>query len=91
VVVESVVVVMGVAMGEETLVTVIAAVRIASQDAVQEPLYEAFSSRAVGVMASAVGTRGGLFLNGGFAHGTSLLGDVILHLTGLGVKTRDYS
>ncbi len=75
---------------EEALVTAFATVGVASQDVVQEPLHEAFSSGAVEVVASAIGTLGVLILNGVFTHGTSLLllGEKIIALRERGSKTR---
>jgi len=74
---------------EEALVTAFAAVGVASQDVVQEPLHETFSSGAVEVVASAIGTLGVLILNCLFTHGTSLLGEGIIARSGKWVQQKE--
>ena len=71
----------GEAVVEEAFVAVLAAIGAVHQDMVKEPLYGATSSRAVGVIAIAMGTIGFAGFRFGFTHGAHPCREIcIVHL-----------
>jgi hypothetical protein len=60
---------MAVAGAKEPPIAGRAAIRVLKQHMVKEPIFEAASSRPVGLFATAIGTTRDLSLKSGFVHG----------------------